>query len=156
MRREGGSVGSSSSNYCGGGLSAASRTSGTLAKTDRRLAEAMERLLALPPASPPTADYRPRDQPAPPLPSTLRELYDARFEVTFSLAGGVRGAGRLGAACLSHPVGEQKLNQKCGGYIPCIPVHSRAFPWAGSRGGAPVLMKLLLSDRRPRDNSQRA
>ena len=51
------------------------------AKTDHRLAEAMERLLMQPPASPPIAEYRPREKASPPLPSTLRELYDGRYEV---------------------------------------------------------------------------
>ena len=41
----------------------------------------IQRLLHEPPASPPPAEYRARGAHAPPAPMTLRELYDARFEV---------------------------------------------------------------------------
>ena len=83
MPRGADSIASSFSSSSACGHSAASKASGasTSSKTDRRLAEAMERLLAQPPASPPIAEYRPREKASPPLPSTLRELYDARFEV---------------------------------------------------------------------------
>ena len=61
--------------------SGASRTSGASTATERRLTEVMERLLAQPPPSPPIAEYRRREDAAPREPTTLRELYDGRYEV---------------------------------------------------------------------------
>ena len=58
-----------------------SRTSTARSTTDRRMTELVEKLLAQPPASPPPAEYRARTEAAPPPPTTLRELYDCRFEV---------------------------------------------------------------------------
>ena len=46
-----------------------------------RAAALMQRLLSDAPAPPPPAEWRGRDVPAPPAPTTVREVYDGRFEV---------------------------------------------------------------------------